>query len=163
MFFIYRITLRGTKAKDLTTLAFDLGDFVEPVNFADVQSAADQIRGALVDITDANVAKETLTGVVSEDNQIPADADTTDEAVVAVHLNAPTEAQKLHNLRVPAPIDALFLPNGITLDISNALLQAYVLQISQHAQVSDGETVNVASGTAGIDSGYWRSRSKQLK
>lgn len=163
MQFIYRITLQGTKPDDSTTLTFDLGDFPEPVVFADVGNAANQIRGALVDISDANVSKETLTGVVSEDNQLPADADTTDEAAIVAHLNDPTEKEKLHVTRVPAPITALFQPNGQDVDVSNALLQAYIAQLSQHALVSDGEQINVSSGTAGIKRGYWRSRPKSFK
>lgn len=163
MLFLYRITLQGTKSKDTTTLTFNLDDFPEPVDFATVLSAADQIRGALVDITDANVKGESVTGVVSEDNQLPADADTTDEAVISVHLNAPTEAEKLASLRIPAPIDAIFQADGITVDVTNALLQQYVQQVAQHATVSDGEKIDTTSGTAGISAGYWRSKAKVLR
>lgn len=162
MQFSYKITLQGTKPGDKTTLVFDLGDFAEPVDYAAVLNAANQIRGALVDITDANVAKETVTGVVSEDNNLPADADTTDEAAIVVHLNVANTAEKLHTLRVPAPIDALFQPGGETVDLTNADLVQYIQQVAQHAYVSDGEQIQTGSGTDGMKRGYWRSRAKVL-
>lgn len=159
----YRITLQGNQPGNRTTLAYSLGDFPAPVDFAAVSNAANQIRGALVDITGANVSKETLSFVVSSDNQLPAaGVDVTDEAVVIVHLNEPNTLEKLHPLRIPAPIPALFLPGGETVDIANADLIQFVQQISQHAEVSDGESVNVASGSNGIKRGYWRSRPKKL-
>lgn len=158
----YNLTLRGSKAgkAGIKRMRFDLG---EPADEAAALNAANQIRGALVDITDAFVASESLTLVVSEDNQVPADADVTDIANITVHLNAPTEAQKLHNLPVPAPIDALFLADGVTVDTSNALLIQYVQQIAQHAFVSDGEQVNTASGSNGISGGYWSSEKRTSK
>lgn len=157
---IYNVTLRGTQDGILTTLKFDLGDF-DPVVWVDVANAYDQIRGALVDITDAFIVKETTTVLISEDNQVPADANVTDELVIAVHLNAPDEGQKLATLRVPAPIDAVWEQGGVVLDKTNALVQQFVQQVSQHAFVSDGEQVNTNSGTAGINRGYFRSRPKK--
>ena len=158
----YRIQLRGSKVGNAggTSLHFDLGDLVDE---AAALNAANQIRGALVDITDAFVARETLSLTISEDNQVPPSADVTDFAHVACHLNAPTEAQKLHVLKIPAPIDGLFQPGGVVVDITNALLQQYVQQVSQHAFVSDGEQIDTASGTAGINSGWWFSKKKSSK
>lgn len=164
MEFIYRITLQGTRTNDKTTLSYDLGDFDigGTQSFDDVQNAANQIRGALVDITDAFVSKELITAIVSEDNQLPADADATDELVLVVHLNAPAEAEKLHTMRVPAPIDAVWASDMVTLDLSNVDVVQFVQQIAQHAFVSDGEQINTSSGTNGIKRGYFRSRAKVL-
>jgi hypothetical protein len=103
-----------------------------------------------------------VSGVISEDDQVPADADTTDELVIAVHLNDPTAAKKLGILRVPAPVDAVWEPGGVVLDKANADVVQFVQQISQHAFISDGEQVNTSSGTDGIDRGYFRSRKKTL-
>ena len=159
MQFIYRITLRGTQPGDTTTLTYDLGDFAEPVDWSLVQAAADQIRGALVDITDAFIAKETLSGILSSDNSVPTDADTTDELVIITHLNAVGEAEKLHATRVPAPVSTVFQPGGEVLDKTNADVIQFVQQLAQHAYVSDGEQINTAAGNDGMKKGYWRSRS----
>lgn len=161
MIFKYRVILQGSRPDDKTALTYSLGDF-DPVVWADVLNAANQIRGALVAITDANVAGEYITGVVSEDNQLPADADTTDELVIVTHLNAPATAEKLHVLRVPAPADAVWNPDLQTLDMTNADVVQYVQQVSQHAEVSDGETINTSSGIDGMKRGYFRSRAKKL-
>lgn len=161
MVFKYRIVLQGTRPDDKTSLIFSLGDF-DPVVWADVLNAANQIRGSLVAITDANVAGEFITGTVSEDNQLPAGADTTDELVIITHLNAPATAEKLHALRVPAPVDTVWNPDLQTLDMANADVVQFVQQISQHAEVSDGETINTSSGVNGMKRGYFRSRAKKL-
>ena len=159
MLFTYRLVLQGTKSKDKTTMAFDLGDLVD---FPTAENLAGQIRGALLDITDALVSKETITGILSEGNQLPADADTTDEAVISVHLNAPAEAEKLATIRVPAPIDAVFNADGITVNMAEALVIQYVQQVAQGAYISDGEQIDTASGNDGMAAGYWRSRGKVL-
>lgn len=165
----YTITLVDSH-NEKSTMRFDLGTFDGGVDdgadFISAQSAANQIRGALVDITDANVAKESLTNVISEDNQLPAgEILITEEAVILVHLNAPTEAQKLHALRVPAPTDAaVFLANGVDVDPTAALVVQYVQQVAQHAMVSDDEAIDVNSGKYGngIDSGYKRTKSRKF-
>lgn len=160
MAYIYRITLQGHTAKDKTTIAFDIGT---PVDHVAAQSAATQLRGALVDITKANVAKETLTEILYEDGTRPADAsaDTFEEAVCLTYLNQALEAEKLFPLRVPAPIEALFLSDAQTLDTSNALLIQYVQQVAQHAFVSDNEQINDGIDN-GIKSGYKRSRPRKF-
>jgi hypothetical protein len=159
--YLYRITLQGHSASDKTTLSFDIG---EPVDHLAALNAANQIRGALVDVTKANVSKETLTDILSEDGTRPADssADTFEEAVVLTYLNQALEAEKLWPGRIPAPIDALFLSDAQTLDTGNALLIQLVQQIAQHAFVSDGEQINDALDN-GIKSGYKRSRPRKLK
>lgn len=166
--FTYQVVLVGTDGLK-SSLNFDLGDFAEAdagADFLAALNAANQIRGALVDVTDANVTEESLRHVVSQDNQLPASADVFEEALVSTHLNAPAEAEKIHNLRIPAPIIGMF--EGTTgtdrdiVDKNNALLVQYVQQVSQHSYVSDGEQVNTAAGTNGIKRGYRNIRKRKL-
>jgi hypothetical protein len=166
-YFDYSITLRDSKNL-MTTMNFDLGEFSGAdiaTEYLAARSAATQVRGALVDITTAFVAKERLSLRLSDDNQVPGVgvADITDEAFVLTHLAPPTEARKVHGIRIPAPINAMFLTDGVTVNIVNALLKQYVQQLSQHTLVSDGEKINLNTGADGIDSGYWRSRAKRGK
>lgn len=160
MAYIYKITLQGHTKDDKTTLTFDIG---EPVDHVAALAAANQIRGALVDVTKANVARETLTDVIYEDGTRPADtsADTFEEGVVLTFLNQALEAEKLWPLRIPAPIEALFLSDAQTVDTSNALLIQLVQQVGQHAYVSDGEQINTALQN-GINYGYKRSRPRKF-
>jgi hypothetical protein len=151
--FIYRLRLVDG-AGEQSTLTYDLGNFSEAdagADFLAAQNAANQIRGALVDLTDANVSSETLSSVISSDNQLP-DASVLigEEALIFVHLNAPNEAEKLHKLRIPAPTDsAVFLADGRTVDPTASLVVQYVQQVAQHSVVSDGEAVNTAAGAYG--------------
>jgi hypothetical protein len=84
--YLYRITLQGHTQDDRTTLSIDIG---EPADHIAALAAATQLRGALVDVTKANVARETLTEILYEDGTRPADtsADTFEEAVVLTFLN----------------------------------------------------------------------------
>ena len=164
-YFDYFITLRDSRGLQ-TTMNFDLGEFSGAdiaTEYLAARSAANQVRGALVDITTAFVSKERLSLRVSDDDQVPGAgvADITDEAFVLCHLNAPTSIRKMHGIRVPAPIAAVFQPDGVTVNIGNALLEQYVEQLADHVFVSDGEKINQASGVDGMDSGYWRSRAKR--
>lgn len=149
--FDYKVVLvdhTGNKS----ALTYDLGTFDTGTaggDFEAAQSAANQIRGALVDVTDAFVRKESLINRVSDDNTLPAAENViiTEEASVIVHLNAPGTEQKLHRLRIPAPTDAaVFLPNSDVVGPELALLVQYVQQVAQHSQVSDGESIDVTSG-----------------
>ena len=158
--YFYSIVLQGNAASDRTTLIFDLG---EPADHAAATSAANQIRGSLVDVTKAFVASERLTEVLSEDGQRPTDvsADTFEEAAVMTYLNQATEKEKLYTLRIPAPIEALFLSDKQTVNTANSLLIQYVQQVAQHAYVSDGEQINDGIDN-GIKFGYKRSRARRF-
>lgn len=164
-YFDYALTLRDSRGLT-TTMNFDLGLFSGPdigAEYISARSAATQVRGSLVDVTTAFVSKERLSLRLSDDDQLPAPgvADITDEALVSVHLNPPTELRKMHGVRIPAPISAIFLQDGLRVNVTNALLVQYIQQLSQHVFVSDGENINTNSGSDGIDSGYWRSRAKK--
>lgn len=161
--FTYAVTLRDSRNQK-SVLQFDLGDFSTGTpggDFDAALNAAGQIAGALAAVTDANIAKEFLGHSYNEDNQLPASADVTDELVVACHLAPPTQAEKLHNLRIPAPDASVWQTDGITADLSVAALIQYVQQIAQHAFVSDGEQVDVSTGSNGMKYGYWRSRARK--
>lgn len=155
------ITLQGHTEKDKTTMTFDLGS---PADHDDALDALDQIRGSLVDITKAYLRRIVLSEVVFDDNQRPSDtsADTFEEAAVSTYLNVSTDAEKLHTLRVPAPIEALFLSDASTVNPSNALLIQYVQQVAQHSFVSDGETIKTSNNN-GIKGGSKRSRARNFK
>ena len=155
------IQLQGHTQKDKTTLVFDIGD---PLDHTAAQLAINQIRGALVDVTKAFVAKVSLTEVLEDDGQRPADAsaDCFEEAAVSTYLNDALDAEKLHTVRIPAPIEALFLNDASTVDTANALLIQYIQQVAQHAFVSDNEQINTAIDN-GIKEGYKRSRSRKFK
>jgi len=165
MAWFYTIGLRGHGTHDKTTLTFEL-DAPEAgaIGYASAITAAGQIKGALVDITDAFVTKETVSEVIFEDNQRPADdVDCYEEAALVCYLNAPTDAEKLHVLRVPAPIDAMFMADGETVDTSNALVLQFVQQVGDHAFVSDHEQIDYSAGNdGGLKKGYKRTRAKRF-
>ena len=160
---LYSITLRGHGARDKTTLNFQLDTAAAPLaDHTAARNAANQIRGALVDITDAFVVQEKVTDLFFEDNQRPPDnVDVYEEAAISCYLNPPTEAEKLHTLRIPAPIDALFLTDGETVDVTNALLIQYVQQVAQHAFVSDEEQIDTTADN-GIKYGYKRTKARRF-
>ena len=162
----YNVSLQGATPNNKANLRFILqyDDDSSPMDLAAALTAAGQIKLALIALTSAFVSKETLTWLMSADNQVPTNgADCTDEAVIMVHLNEPTDLPKLHALRVPAPINPIWMPDGETLNIENLLVRAFVNQVAQHAFVSDAEQINTSAGTNGIDSGHKRSRAKSFR
>jgi len=154
-----KIVLQGHTKKDVTTLNYTLASAA----YAGALIDLDSIRGSLVDITKAFVKEVSLTEVIETDGTFPADssADTFEEAAVSTYLNDPADAEKLHTVRVPAPIDALFLSDNSTVQTSNALLIQYIQQLNEHATLSDGEVINVTTDN-GIKSGYKRSRARRF-
>lgn len=162
MEFTLRAKIIGDGEGDFTRLTWFLGDFTEPVDYAAVQSAANQILGALDTISDGVVSESTITALHSQSSVIPADADTTDELVISVFINATGETPKYATIRVPAPVDGVWEANNVTLDKTNADVIQYVQQVGQHSVISDGESINLAVGSGGINKGYFRSRPKTL-
>lgn len=169
--FDYKITLVDSFGEK-STISFYLGIFDTGTDGGDYEaalSASNQLRGALVDITDAFVNRERLEARVADDNQIPAgEILISEEAVIFTHLNAPTELQELYALRVPAPTQAaVFLADGKTVNAEAALVVQYVQQVSQHALVSDGEQINTSTGPYGNGiadpAGYLRTKKRQYK
>jgi hypothetical protein len=157
------IGLRGYDGR-ISTIQYDLGTFAgaDPgQNHEDAQDALNQIRGALVDITAADLAFVRLTERVQEFDTIPTNEDARVHEVAAVvcHLNAAGTVGKYVTLYVPAPVDGVFLGDegdGETkniVDVNDADLQQYIQQVAQHARVSDGEQINTSTGAGGIRSG----------
>lgn len=163
---MYKVTLQGSTPKNKTSLNFVLeyDDAASPMDHAAALNAANQIRGGLVAITDAFLARESLDYLISADNQLPAgNIDVMDEAAVIVYLNDPTgNLPKYHTVRIPAPDSTVFLADGETVDIGDAALIQYIQQLSQHAFVSDNEQINTTSQN-GIASGHKRSRAKSYR
>jgi LPS O-antigen subunit length determinant protein (WzzB/FepE family) len=159
--YLVTISLQGHSASDKTTLNLDIG---EPADHLAAQSAVTQIVGALDDVTKATIRKVMLTEIISEDGTRPVDtsADTFEECAIATYLNDALDQEKLHTVRIPAPIDAMFLNDAQTLDTANALVIQYVQQLSQHAFVSDGEQINDAIDD-GIKYGYKRSKARNFR
>jgi len=152
--FRWTVTLVGTNSLK-TTLNF----MIPEEDYADANTAALNLLVALNAVTDANVYNETLTEIRSGSATLPSDADVTDEALVITYLSGTGEAAKYHPIRIPAPIDAMFLGDKVTVDIANQPLQDWVAELSQHVEVSDGESINLDIDE-GIASGYWRSVKK---
>jgi hypothetical protein len=152
--FRWSVTLIGTNSLK-TTLNF----MIPQALYVDADAAALQLLVALQAVTDANVYSETLTEIRSGSTALPADADVTDEALVITYLSGTGEAAKYHPIRIPAPIAGMFLGDLVTVDITNQPLQDWVAELSQHVEVSDGESI-VLDIDEGIASGYWRSVKK---
>lgn len=155
-----------------TSLRFAIGT-ITGVDFgAEATVAYAAFDALLIDlkaITDANVNKAFLRAEDPGDwvePGVPATgSDVSDEAVVSVHTNDSFLETEVDQLRVPAPLPAIWV-NGEPsqgLDKANALMQAYVANFSADIQFSDGEHANLTEGTAGIASGYWRSVKKAIR
>lgn len=129
--------------------------------FADANSAMDALKTDLDAVTDANFYSESLTLLKAGSQALPADADITDLAKIAVHLSPAGETPKYGTLRIPAPISGLFESDGVTVDESNASLIAYVAELANFT-ISDGETIQTANDN-GIESGWWASAKKSTR
>lgn len=130
--------------------------------FGLAQTAAADLLTDLKAITDASVYSESLAYLIPGSEALPADADVTDELVMSLWLSDVGQLNKFATARVPAPIDAMFESDTITLDKTNANVIAYVANFNlpdNGFQVSDGEYV-VTGRENGIVGGKWRSRAK---
>lgn len=159
------ISLQGGTLHNKASLGFVLEyqGALTPMTFVEAVSAASQVAGALGDVTDATISSVKLTYVVSSDGSMPAGTvDTADEAVVMCHVNPSGQLPKFVSVRIPAPkVAEVFLPDGETVDVSEATLVQYIQQLSQHTFLSDGEQINTSEGTDGMAYGYKRSRAKK--
>lgn len=154
--------LVDTKAlKTTLNFIYEADNLTLADEFADANTAMDDLKTDLDAVTDANFYSETLTLLKSGNQALPADADITDLAKVAVHLSPAGEIPKYATLRIPAPISALFESDGVTVDETNANLIAYVAELANWT-VSDGETIQTANDN-GIASGWWASASKSTR
>ena len=152
--FRYHVTFIDSKALK-TNMQFVLADAA----YAEAASAAAAIEAALELVTDANVHVSTLVEILTGDATLPADADISDEALVVTYLSGTGELPKYWNLRIPAPVDAMFNADGVTVDITYQNLQDLVSTLSAETLVSDGEAIDLDIDE-GIKRGFWRSVKK---
>ena len=132
------------------------------LEFAAADAAMLQIKTTLGAITDANFYRETLSLLVGGSAALPADADITDEAAVLTYLTGAGEVPKFHLIRVPAPIDGLFLGDGTTVDDTVQALIDYISDLESYVEVSDGEVIDTSVNN-GISYGFWRSVKKSSR
>lgn len=121
----------------------------------DLYMAADAIRAALVDLTGANIngwgvdiRGEGATGGLPDGG-----VDIKEEAVIRVDITPDNEPQKATLVRVPAPVDDIFVAtvgeNRNVLDVTNADVIEFVTALRAHALVSDGEEIKADNPLSG--------------
>lgn len=142
---------------------FDLGEFdgvTLEEEFGEANNAAVQIVGALEDVTEATVVKQTLTYFMVDNPAAAGAGDVTEYALLNVWTldeDDPTAVEHVSQHYIPAPVIGIF--EGATgkdrdrIDRDDADLAQYVQQVAQHAFISDGETIQESSGVNGMDSG----------
>jgi len=158
--FYGQIGIRGSNART-TTITYDLGVLSGADAGAEyllAVAALNAISGALDDITAGIIYFTRVYANVQESALVPTseDARIYVNAVIACHIGASGEVAKYATVRVPAPVDALFVgdegdgESEDVVDVTNANLQAYIDALEANALVSDGETINTALGTNGM-------------
>jgi hypothetical protein len=160
--FRYSVTLIDERAmKSTLNFQMDVSEATSAENFTLAVGEGATISAALLAVSDALVYSENLTYLISGGSSLPADADITDEAAIVCFLSEAAEVPKYHVLRIPAPADAIFEADGVTVDESDSDLIAYVDALSESGSVvvSDGEQINVDLEN-GISHGFWRSVKK---
>jgi len=155
-----KIKLKGLNGKTLSK-TYDLGEFTGADFGAEAllaQSALGQISGALGDVTQAEIAEESLSNVVPY--TVGGLGDLFENAMVNVWTldeDDPTALEHISQIYIPAPVDSIFQtpsgPGHDIVDVTNATLEQYVEQVADHAFVSDGETIQQGSGVDGMIDG----------
>lgn len=142
---------------------YDLGEFdgvTLEEEFGEANNAAVQIVGALEDVTEATIVKQTLSYVILDNVAATGGGDVTEYALLNVWTldeDDPTAVEHISQHYIPAPAQGIF--EGISgkdrdrIDRTDSDLAQYVQQVAQHAFISDGETIQEASGINGMDSG----------
>lgn len=159
-FFSGYVVLRGNNAKT-TRINYDLGEFTAATpgdEYEAAVSAITQIVGALDTITDAEIAEYGLGAALADSGAVPGDGVNVFEvAAVSCYVSAPAEVPKFATVNVPAPVDGIFMAASgegkDIVDVTDAALQQYVQQLSEHAFVSDGEQINITNPNGGVRRG----------
>ena len=156
--FRHSFTLIDTRAQK-TTLNYESRHAGLTVNddFDEAYAANLALQVALEAVTDANVYSKSLTWLGPGTTALPADADISDELAIVTFLTAEAAVPKYATLRVPAPIEAVWESDNITLDETNQAVIDFVAEVADGFVVSDGETI-VTANSNGISHGYWRSK-----
>jgi hypothetical protein len=156
------VVLRGLDDR-VSRKQYDLGVFNssgdEGQEFEDALDALAQLVGALDDVTDATIVESSITGLASLTPGAGA-GDLSEQALLNVWTLDENDPDALEHLAVhyiPAPTIGIFAgsvgADRNRIDRSNSDLVQYVQQVSQHALISDGETIQTGSGVDGMDSG----------
>jgi len=145
-----------------TSLQYQIPSSADTTGMAAAMAALNAIAAELVDVTASNIEQIVLS--CSDDTNavgtLPTEAENSEEAVISVHLTASPSPEKLGVLRIPAPVNGVFLTDKHTVDTSNAPLIAYVAAVADNAEISDGETI-ITARENGIKRGSWRSKAKR--
>lgn len=150
---------RGNRSRVTWPLQVTGGTVVE---FTAALDAQGELHDALVLITSANVQSTGISFIQAEDNSLgAAGSDVTDILELSVHIEDTGDLPKLATLNVPSPVNGVFLPDLKTFDLTDVDTQAYVTQHAAYATISDGEEINTAAGTNGVESGMWVSRKRR--
>lgn len=154
--------LKGLNGRTVP-VRWDLGEFTGADFGAEAlaaQSAMNQLVGSLDDVTNAPVIGTRLTQVDDSGAGFPGDGDLFKAAMVNVYTldeDDPTAVEHISQVYIPAPVDGIFVaasgPLLDVVDITDADLTQYIQQVAQHAFISDGETIQTASGDDGMIDG----------
>jgi hypothetical protein len=159
MSYIYNLKLQGHAKDDKPALRFVLN----AVDENEALAAALNVKAAFLAVSSLLVRGESITNVITPESDLrPSDpsADGFEEAKISVYLD--DTGDKLHTLRIPGGENTLYLPDGQTVNISNAQLVAYISMLEQYIQVSDGEFIDTTI-TNGIKEGWKASVAKSFK
>lgn len=159
-------------AQKRTSMTIHMGDISDIDLGAETLLAQARLASYITDlkaITLANVEKIVLkiddpSG--DQDSGVPSTgSDVSEELVLNCHTNDSTYPTELDQLRVPSPVATVWIgddyANGF--DVADADASNFVDNFASALEFSDGEHVNTAEGTDGIESGFWRSRKMQVR
>lgn len=93
-------------------------------------------------------------------------SDVSEELVLVCHTNDSEQVTETDILRVPSPVATVWVNDEYDqgFDLADADAAAYVANFATGGlEFSDGENVNTAEGTNGIEEGFWRSRKMQVR
>lgn len=150
------IGLRGANGK-VVNMLYNIP--VTAVLAADQYSEAsivlDNISTELVNVTDATLAYSRLSNTYNESSAAGV-GDVFEKATISVHIGQTGQAEKFATINIPAPKDTIFVSATGTgrdvVNVSQGDLVAYV-QTLDAVTISDGEVINDALGSSGMDNG----------
>lgn len=153
--FTLNLKLTGLNGRTLTQ-AVDLGNFTTGTPGGDFDaafSAATQIVDAYRLVSDARI-ESSLRAVHDDGGVTVAGGDATENALMNVYLD--NVGSKIAQFYIKAPTAAIFSaasgPNYDVVDLTDADVIDFVLQLSQHAFISDGEQIDTTVNN-GMNSG----------
>lgn len=156
-----------------TTLRVVIGTITDIDIGAETITARGIFDAFLVDLkalTSANVQKAYMRmedpGDWVEPGVPATGSDVSEEVALLVHTNDSFNETELATLRMPSPVSTIWVNDNYEegLDVADPLVAAYVANfVSGALEFSDGENVNTAEGTSGVQDGFWRSRRMQIR